>query len=676
MENKNLFIILLCLSTSIEVSAQKSYNLNSPNGQLHLTIKADKQLSWSLRYADQQVLAPSVMAIERTDYQNAKKLSTFGQDVKVKKENRTSVNQTFATPFYKKSEVRDCYNQLILKCADGYSIEFRAYNNAAAYRFVSEQNHPYIVKNEVAEFNFTQDYPAFIPYSTMKNSGERYCYSFESFYDEQNLSEMYVDSMAIYPFMVSMEQGRRAVVMENDLMDYPGMFLKRNPNKKHALIAEYAPFPTEVKISGRNKFNLQPVKRANYIARIEQPRRTFPWRTVLITEKDIQLLDNDIAQCLAPACRLSDTSWIKPGKVAWDWWNGWGLENVDFVAGINNSTYKKYIDFANANKLEYIVIDDGWCGTESLLNNINPNINLKELVAYGEKKNVGIILWSTWRNIAMNATESMEHIMAHYETIGIKGFKVDFFDRDDQQVLVSISEMAECAARHHLLLDLHGFKPTGIQRAYPNIVNFEGVKGLENCKWMKVVDNVPEQDFPRNDVLITYLRQLIGPMDYTPGAMMNATQKQFRPINDRPMSQGTRVHQMAMYTLYESPLQMLCDSPSRYAKEQECTEFIAAVPTTFDETIALDGKVGEYAVMARRKGDVWYIAALNNWQARDITIDFSFLNEHHKAIIFSDGVNAHRQATDYRREICQITASSKLNVHLAPGGGWTATISK
>ena len=267
--------------------------------------------------------------------------------------------------------------------------------------------------------------------------------------------------------------------------------------------------------------------------------------------------------------------------------------------------------------------------------------------------------------------------MKHYSTMGIKGFKVDFFDRDDQQVLLSISRIAECAAHHHLLIDLHGFKATGLQRAYPNIINFEGVKGLENGKWEKMIKNAPEHDFPRNDVLITYLRQLTGPMDYTPGAMVNATRSHFRTIYDHPMSQGTRVHQMAMYTLYEAPLQMLADSPSRYTKEQECTDFIAAVPTIFDETIALDGEVGEYVVIARRKGNVWYIGAITDWTPRDIIIDLSFLSTgNKKAIIFSDGVNAHRQATDYRREQRTVSASDKLKVHLAPGGGWTAIITE
>lgn len=261
--------------------------------------------------------------------------------------------------------------------------------------------------------------------------------------------------------------------------------------------------------------------------------------------------------------------------------------------------------------------------------------------------------------------------------MGIKGFKIDFFDRDDQLAISSTEQLAACATKHHMLLDLHGLKPFGIQRAYPNILNFEGVKGLENSKWEPIVNGAPLHDFPRYDVTAPYLRQLVGPMDYTPGAMVNATRSLFRSVNDHPMSQGTRVHQMAMYTVFEAPLQMLADSPSKYMKEQECTDFIAKVPTTFDETIALDGKIAEYITIARRKGNTWFVGSMTNWTPRSCTIDLSFLSEgNYEAEIFADGINADREATDYKKEVRIVTAKDKLNVQLAPGGGWTARITK
>lgn len=651
------------------LSAQ-DYQLASPDGQLNIGIYTDGRLQWSVSHDGTRVLLPSDIALKGVEKSSPGKAVSFGPDVKVRKATRQSVNTSFATPFYKKAEVKDAYNALTLKCRGGFSVEFRAYDDGAAYRLVSELRKPYYVTAETADFNFAQPGQAFIPYINDNRNGEHYCFSFESYYDEVPLSQMHADSLAITPLLVEVADGKKAVVMDGGVENYPGLFLTLNEETRQGVRAAFAPVPTEIFIGGHNRFNLIPSERADYIACIDGAR-TLPWRAVLVTTRDTQLADNDMAQRLAPACRIDDTSWIKPGKVAWDWWNACNLSGVDFKAGMNTPTYKAYIDFAAQHKLEYIIIDDGWSTTESLTENLNPDIDLPELIAYANRKGVGIILWAAWRNAARNT----EADFAHYEKLGIKGFKIDFFDRDDQTVMQSIEQIAACAARHHLLLDLHGMKPTGIQRAYPNVVNFEGVKGLENCKWEPTVDGVPLHDFPRYDVTIPYLRQLAGPMDYTPGATMNANRWNFRGINDQPMSQGTRVHQMAMYTVFEAPLQMLADSPSKYAKEPEYTDFIAQVPTTFDETVALDGQVGEYIVLARRKGNTWFIAAMTDWTPRDLTIDLSFLPAgSHEAVIFSDGVNADRDATDWQSETRTVTAKDKLKVHLAPGGGWTARV--
>ena len=647
----------------------QDYRLTSPDGRLNILIDTREALTWSIEQAGNTVIQPSAIALKaREDRKNAKEI-TLGNPVKVSKATRREVNTSFATPIYKRAQVEDHYNQLLLKCKGGYSVEFRAYNDGAAYRFILEQRKPLLVEAETAEFNFAQDYPAFIPYVNDNRGGERYCYSFESYYDECRLSQMAKDSLAITPLMVDLGNGRKAVLMDAGVENYPGMFLLRSNDRPNALTATFAPIPLETVIGGHNRLNLVPTRRADYIARTDA-RQTLPWRAVVVTEKDTQLADNDMAQRLAPACRIDDTSWIVPGKVAWDWWNTCNLTGVDFKAGMNTPTYKAYIDFAADNRLEYIIIDEGWSSPESLMD-VNPQIDLNELTAYGRQKGVGIILWSSWRN----ALKDTDKTFAHYSQLGIKGFKVDFFDRDDQPVIRSMYELAQLAANHRLVLDYHGIKPAGIQRAYPNILNFEGVKGLENAKWEPIVNGQPLHDFPRYDVSAPYLRMLTGPMDYTPGATINATRSTFRAINDHPMSQGTRVHQMAMYTLFESPLQMLADSPSKYRKEQECTSFMAKVPTVFDQTVALDGQVGEYIVLARCKDGVWYVAAMTNWTPRRCTVDLFFLGEgQFEAEIFADGVNADREATDYRREMRTLKATDKLDIQMAPGGGWTARL--
>lgn len=672
MKSIVFFISLLFFITG--VNAQKKYQVQSPDKKLSVTVTTDVEgkTVWSIQHDDTQVLLPSVLSVE--GYQTGKpdKVFHWGENTKVNKVIRQEINRTFTTPYYKKDKVEDHYNLMLLKCKGGYDIEFRVYNDGAAYRFINNLRKPFIVKNETADFNFGSNHQAFIPYVNDNRSGERYCYSFESFYDESKLSDMFADSLAITPLMVCLDKGKKAVIMDAGVINYPGLFLKKNARTTNGLVAEFAPIPLEEVIGGHARLNLIPTRRADYIAQINAPQ-AFPWRAVLITEQDTQLADNDMAQRLAPACRISDTSWIKPGKVAWDWWNTCNLTGVDFQAGMNTPTYKKYIDFAAANQLEYIIIDEGWSGKESMLQELNPDIDLKEVIAYGTSKNVGVILWASWRN----AAKDTENVFKHYAEMGVKGFKVDFFDRDDQPLIASVEQIAEIAARHHLLLDLHGLKPNGIQRAYPNIVNFEGVKGLENAKWEPTVNGAPLHDFPRYDVTAPYLRQLIGPMDYTPGATVNATRSDFRAINDHPMSQGTRVHQMAMYTIFEAPLQMLADSPSNYEKEPDYTSFIAAVPTVFDETIALNGEVGEYITIARRKGDTWFIGAMTNWTPRTLTIDLSFLGEgSYEAVIFSDGVNAERNATDYKKETRTIKAGDKLNIRLAAGGGWTARITR
>lgn len=672
MKNKLLQKCLLaaCALMGLATAQAQDYQLTSPDGLLNIGIYTNGRLQWSVSHDGTQVLLPSDIALKGVEKSSPGKAVSFGPDVKVRKATRQSVNTSFATPFYKKAEVKDEYNGLTLKCRGGFSVEFRAYNDGAAYRLVSELRKPYYVTAETADFNFAQPGRAFIPYINENRNGERYCFSFESYYDEVPLSQMIPDSLSITPLLVEVADGKKATVMDGGVENYPGLFLTFNEETRQGVQAAFAPVPTETFIGGHNRFNLIPSKRADYIASIDGAR-TLPWRAVLVTTRDTQLADNDMAQRLAPACRIDDTSWIKPGKVAWDWWNACNLSGVDFKAGMNTPTYKAYIDFAAQHKLEYIIIDDGWSTTESLTENLNPDIDLTELIAYGNQKGVGIILWAAWRNAARNT----EADFAHYEKLGIKGFKIDFFDRDDQPAMQSIEQIAACAARHHLLLDLHGMKPFGLQRAYPNLVNFEGVKGLENCKWEPTVNGVPMHDFPRYDVTIPYLRQLAGPMDYTPGATMNANRWNFRGINDQPMSQGTRVHQMAMYTVFEAPLQMLADSPSKYAKEPEYTDFIAQVPTTFDQTVALDGQLGEYIVLARRKGNTWFIAAMTNWTPRDLTIDLSFLPDGaHEAVIFSDGVNADRDATDWQSETRKLSPADKLNVHLAPGGGWTARV--
>ena len=672
--NHNLLrsIVLTVMSLTTLMVQAAHYEVSSPNGKLTVTVNTDEAVTWSVSYNGTVVLLPSAIDIQ---IQQGGKTLGIGKIGKVAKR---QITNSFATPFYKKEKVDDNYGQLMMYSNQKVQIEVRAYDDGAAYRLISSNTKPLVVSSETAEYRFADDYQAFVPYVNDNRGGERYCYSFESYYDEQPLSQMFPDSLAITPLAVCLPDGMKVIVMDAGVENYPGMFLKKGEG--NVLKGEFAPYPLEQKVGGFDRLNLVPTRRADYIACLDG-KQSLPWRAIVITERDADILNCDMAQRLAPECRISDTSWIRPGKVAWDWWNNTNITGVNFPAGMNTDTYLYYIDFAARNHIEYIIIDEGWSGKESLMDRLSPDIDLARLIAHGQQKGVGIILWSSWRNLIGNnptgGTAVTDAVMKHYAAMGIKGFKVDFFDRDDQQVITSAYEIAACAAKHHLYLDYHGLKPFGIQRAYPNIFNFEGVKGLENSKWEPRAGDGPLHNQPRYDVTAPYLRMLAGPMDYTPGAMTNAMKDCFFGNNDHPMSQGTRVHQMAMYTTFEAPLQMLADSPTQYIRNQECTDFIVQVPTTFDETIALDGKLGEYTVIARRKGTTWYLAALTDWTPRDLTLNLSFLpaGQYH-ADIFADGVNALKDATDYQHHLQTVTATDRLNIHLSSGGGWTAILKK
>jgi len=644
-------LLLLCIISPLSlVLAQngKAYTLKSPDGKTVMTILPKETVSWMVQHDGADVITPSVISITLDDGE------VLGQSVAVKKAATAAINEVINTPIYKKDKVQNNCNQLTLTLKGDYGLIFRAYNDGVAYRWFTERKGEITIVNEEANFNFKDDDKAFLPFVNDYRNKDKFNTSFESHYDNINISAIKKDTLAFLPVLVDVGSPLKAVILEGDLQDYPGMYVTRGEG--NSLHGVFAPYPTEEFV---NRLNYAVKSRANYIAKTAGTR-TFPWRVVVISTEDRQLADNDMMQRLAAPSRLTDISWIKPGKVAWDWWNDWNITHVDFKAGINVPTYKYYIDFAAANKLEYIIIDEGWSDDHDL--NIS-KLDVQAVVDYGKQKNVGVILWSTWYAITRDA----DALFAKFAKMGVKGFKIDFIDRDDQKAVSSLYDLAQLAADHHLMVDYHGmYKPSGMQRTYPNIINCEGVKGLENMKWG--VDNQPGYD-----VSIPFIRMMAGPMDYTPGGMRNATKEAFRPVNSNPMTQGTRSHQLAMYAIFEAPLQMLSDNPTIYMREQESTDFIAAVPTTFDETVALDGKVGDFVSMARRKGATWYAGAMTNWTPREIKIDLSFLGEgSYKATIFEDGINANRDATDYIRNVITVTAKDKLTIKMASGGGWAA----
>jgi alpha-glucosidase len=647
-------LFLFCLHQA-EAQNKKEYPVKSPNGKITVNVQVGAAVEWNAAYDGKPVLSNSVINLQLASGE------ILGQNSKVLVAKTELKQSRFNALNYKNSVVEDNYTQLLLAMKGNYSIVFRVYDDGIAYRFATSRKDSLTIKNEEANFNFGKDHLAFVPYVNDAHNNDVFETSFENNYLHLNLSKIKTDTLAFLPVLVEANDGIKVAITEADLESYPGMFVQAT--QALGFHGVFAPYPLAEQQGGHNNLQSFVTKRASFIAKTKG-QRSFPWRVLIISKEDKDLLNSDMVYRLASPSRVKDASWIKPGKVAWDWWNDWNISGVDFRAGINTQTYKYYIDFASAHKIEYILLDEGWATSEDIMK-IIPEINLQEIIDYGKSKNVGVWLWGGW----LPLDKQIDHALSTYSKMGIKGFKIDFMDRDDQKMVDFFYRFSKKAAEYKLMLDFHGaYKPTGLQRTFPNVVNFEGVRGLENVKWSNT-------DFPSYDCSIPFIRMLAGPLDYTPGAMKNANKTNFRSVNAAPMSQGTRCHQLALYIVFEAPFEMLADNPTNYLKEKESTEFIASVPTTFDKTVALDGKVSEYVAIARKKGDTWYVGAITNWNAKDLTLDLSFLgNGNFEAEIFQDGVNADREGTDYKKITQKVTSIDRLQIKLSNGGGWAARI--
>ena len=646
---KGKILIFAALLTAAPLLA-KDYQVISPDGTLRVSIQSGEKLLWSLTLDGEQMIEPSELALCLSDG------SVYGSGSSFRKAVRKSVSQTLPAQNFKRSSVVDRYNELTLQARD-FDLVVRAYDDGAAYRFITKKG--VTVRNEKASFRFPEDPVAWIPY--VKPTGRRndeFFSSFENLYTCSHLSEWQQGKLAFLPITVCGKGGVKLCITETDLFNYPGMYLSGQEDGS-GVKGVFAPYPKTVEQGGHNRLQGLVTSREDFIYRGTQGE-ALPWRIVVLAREDRQLADNDLVWRLSSPSQ-GDFSWVKPGKVAWDWWNDWNISGVDFVSGINNDTYKYYIDFAAANGIEYVILDEGWAvkGNADLFDVI-PEIDLPMLSAYAMEKGVQLVLWAGYW--AFN--KDMDAICAHYAKMGIAGWKIDFMDRDDQMMVDFYYRAAQTAAKYHQLVDFHGaFKPSGLTRAWPNVLNHEGVAGLENVKWAP-----KDYDMVTYDVTIPFVRLVAGPADYTQGAMRNAAKGCYAPLKSAPMSQGTRCRQLAEYVVFDAPFTMLCDTPTHYMQEQECTSFIASIPTVWDETIALDGRIGEYIVMARRSGNRWYLAAMTDWTARDITLRLPEGVSGGSATLWRDGVNAHRNGQDYKKETVCLEGDS-LTVHLAPGGG-------
>ncbi|CAM4406886.1 alpha-glucosidase [Pedobacter westerhofensis] len=651
--NKLVKLMALSLIMYFNTSA-KDYIIMSPNKKNMIKISVDKKISWSVFRNNQSLIANSPMSMSLG---NGQKLGASPEVLKTEMKKIDRII-TAIVPVRNKY-IPEVYNEIIMMMKGNYSLEFRAYNDGVAYRFVTAFGKQFIdIKDEEVTFNFSNDCQVYLP----KEDNPELQSHYEAEFQPLNLKDISSKTYGYLPLYISSPTGVKMVVTESDLEDYPNLFLFGTGN--NILKGKFPKVILKSKIKDNSDRNEEVVEKADYHAKT-MGNRTFPWRAIVIGSSDKELLESELVYKLAKPNVLKETAWIKPGKVAWDWWNDNNIYGVNFKSGINTDTYKYYIDFASDYGLEYIILDEGWSRTTTDLMEPNPQLDLQELVRYATRKKVGVILWALWKPLDQN----MEGILDQYVKWGIKGVKVDFMARADQYMVNFYKRVAEATARHKLLLDLHGaYKPVGLNRQYPNVVNYEGVKGMEQNKWEASVT-------PVHNTTLPFTRMVAGPMDFTPGAMLNSNKDEFHINFHSPMSRGTRAHQAAMYVVYDSPLQMLCDNPSNYRAEPIYTRYISRFPTVWDKTIALEGKIGEYVVVARKKGKSWYLGGMTDWTARTFQVPLDFLDKgKYKIEILKDGINVDKHAADYRITVSNVNSGEVLSLDMAAGGGYTAIL--
>lgn len=650
---KITFLLFATIAATFNALAG-DYLLASPDNKIMVKIQQGASLTWSVSYQQETLLAPSAISMSFADGRQC------GINGKVRHTERHSADGVIEAVVPVKSRlIADRYNELKLLFDGKYTVVFRAYNNGVAYRFETAFGAEEVqVKQERADFTFAGNNR--VLWSDEKDTA--FQSHFESLYTDSTLVAYSGNQHAALPLYIQSASGMSMLVSESDLYDYPNLFLFGS--KGNTLTAGFPKVIDKQVRAGDRRYRIASL--APYIAKTKGTR-TYPWRYVAITPDDKGLLENNLTYQLASPSVIKEVSWIKPGKVAWDWWNANNIYGVPFKAGINTATYKYYVDFASAYGLEYIILDEGWSRTTVDVLHANAQLDIKELIRYADEKKVGVILWTLWTPL----DSALQTTLDTFAAWGAKGIKVDFMARADQYMVNYYERVAAAAAERKLLVDLHGaYKPVGLNRKYPNVLSYEGVRGLENDKWSDEIT-------PAHDVTLPFTRMAAGPMDFTPGAMINSNKKNFHISFTEPVSQGTRAHQVAMYVMYESPLQMLADNPSNYLRDSICTKFIAQIPVTWDTTIALHGKAGEYVAVARKHGDNWYIGAMTNWTGRSLELPLTFLdNTDYEMLALQDGMNADNHAADYSITTATVKKSETITITLSSGGGWSAILKR
>lgn len=650
MKTIPVFLFLLLLYVPCRADAIKE--IQSPSGDIKVSVSIDHTITYTVSYKNQPLLLPSVIDMMLED---GKKLSGKPGRSKI---NTRSVNAVIVSPVpEKRKHIPDTYNEMQIRFTNGFGIIFRVYDDGIAYRITTAFKDSIIIKNEIAEFNFPQNALLYFPEVVKRDNQDKYHTSFEEPYQVKPLDSVTKNNLCFTPVLIASAGNPKIVVTDADIEDYPGMFV--TGKSSNVLRAEFAPYPLEEMLAPGDFPQLYVSKRADYIARTKGTKY-FPWRVLLIAPEDKDLPANDLVYRLASPSRVKDVSWVHPGKATDEWIISSNIFNVDFKSGINTATYKYYIDFAKRFGFERIMMDAGWSDNNDLFK-INPGIDMEEIAAYARKQNVKLSMWT----LAMTLDKQLEPALEQFNKWGVDFIMTDFIDRDDQKAVNFFYKIAEACAKHKIMIMFHGaFKPAGFNRTYPHAITREAVLGSEYNIWSSKAT-------PRHNLLLPFIRMTAGPMDYEPGILDNATEKTFRPIGEKIMSFGTRCQQLAMYVVYESPVQFFSGNPSQGLLEPAFMELLGSIPTTWDTTVVVDGKLGEYIITARKKNNEWFIGAMNDLTERTFTIPLDFLeNENYTATVCEDGMNASRYASDYKLYSKTLNRKDSIIIKMAPGGGY------
>ena len=643
-------VLVLIMCGWLPGAARPHYTLHSPDGETKLEISISDNIHCSIIRHDTEILTLADISL----------LPDFAAnpDYTVNKATRSESDQWLHPVVRQKaSAIRDHYNALTLRFPEGIGMEWKAFDDGIAYRWVIDREQGFRINEETCRFSFGGNTVIWYPHESGFYSAN------EQKFTEMPLAKLEEGSLASLPVLFDVN-GCKVLVTESDLRDYAGMWLEKEEGTIIEAVYPYYPKTLEKK-GDRDEY----VKdREEYIAEYDGGTVAFPWRTVIIADEDKDLLANTLVYQLAEPSD-GDYSWVRPGMAQWDWWHDLTLTGIDFKAGPNTRTYEYYIDFAAASGLEYVIFDEGWYCRDNILKT-NPDVDVPSLIKYAERKGVGVILWCTW----LRLDEQFLPALDRFAGWGVAGIKVDFMSRDDQPMVRFYTKVAEEAAKRHLLVDFHGcYKPTGLYRTYPNVITFEGVYGLEQSK-----GDAGKTIGPDHNLVLPFTRMVAGPMDYTPGAVRNAHKEDWHPSYCNPQGMGTRCHHLAMYAVFESPLQVMCDSPTNYLKEPECLDLLKGMPVTWEKTLPLDAETGEYVIIARKAdAGTWYIAAMTDSKARKFEIPLDFLEEGKYVICaFEDGVNADKNANDFSCRHFYVEKGDIIPINMCKEGGYIARISK